>query len=116
VEPDDRTETAPHYNRKQLLSQCDGDEALMGELVSIFHDNTPSIVHALGEAIEKEDAPALAVQAHKLLSSLGVFGAGRARTLALRLEKHAEENDFGGAKERFNELERETHKIYAALA
>jgi HPt (histidine-containing phosphotransfer) domain-containing protein len=88
----------------------------MGELVSIFHDNTPLIVRAVGDAIEKRDATALATQAHKLLSSLGVFGAGRARSLALRLEKQAEENDFGGAKERFTELERETHKIYAALA
>jgi PAS domain S-box-containing protein len=115
-EHEDRTETAPLYNREQLLSQCDGDEDLMAQLVSIFHDNTPLILRAVGEAVEKGDAPALATQAHKLLSSLGVFGAGRARTLALRLEKHAEENDFGGAKERFTELERETDKIYAALA
>jgi PAS domain S-box-containing protein len=112
----ERIETAPFYHRKQLLSQCDGDEKLMGELVSIFHENTPPIVRALGEAIEKCDAPATAAHAHKLLSSLGVFGAGRARSLALGLEKHGQENDFAGAKERFTELERETHKIYAALA
>jgi two-component system, sensor histidine kinase and response regulator len=114
----DRLETGTRflYNREELLSQCDGDEDLMAELVSIFHDNTPRILRAVGEALEKGDAPALATQAHKLLSSLGVFGAGRARTLALRLEKHAEENDFGGARERFTELERETDKIYAALA
>ena len=103
------------YNREQLLSQCDGDEELLRELVSLFHDNTPLILRALGAAVEEEDAPALATQAHKLLSSLGVFGAGRAQTLALRLEKHGQQNDFGGAKERFTELERETHKIYAAL-
>jgi two-component system sensor histidine kinase/response regulator len=114
----DRLETGTRFlfNREELLSQCDGDEDLMAELVSIFHDDTPGILRAVGEAVEKGDAPALATQAHKLLSSLGVFGAGRARTLALRLEKHAEENDFGGARERFTELERETDKIYAALA
>jgi CheY-like chemotaxis protein len=109
------SETTPSYNRAQLLSQCDGDKELMSELVSIFHDNTPPIVQALGEAVDKCDAPALATQAHKLLSSLGVFGAGRARTLTLRLEKHGREGDFGGAKERFTELEHETDKIYAAL-
>ncbi|MEY2575471.1 MAG: two-component system, sensor histidine kinase and response regulator, partial [Verrucomicrobiota bacterium] len=114
----DRLETGTRFlfNREELLSQCDGDEDLMAELVSIFHDDTPGILRAVGEAVEKGDAPALATHAHKLLSSLGVFGAGRARTLALRLEKHATENDFGGAKERFTELERETDKIYAALA
>jgi HPt (histidine-containing phosphotransfer) domain-containing protein len=88
----------------------------MRELVSIFHDNTPQIVQAIGEAVEKRDASALAAHAHKLLSSLGAFGAGRARTLALRLEKHGQESDFGGAKERFTELEQETDEIYVALA
>jgi CheY-like chemotaxis protein len=104
------------YNRKQLLSQCDGDEELLGELVSIFHKNTPRILQALGQAVDESDAPALMAQAHKLLSSLGVFGAGRARSLTLRLEEHGQQNDFGGAMERFRELERETHKIYAAIA
>jgi two-component system sensor histidine kinase/response regulator len=116
AEHEHQIETTLLYNREQLLSQCDGDEELMAELVSIFHDNTPRILRAVGEAVEKGDAPALATQAHKLLSSLGVFGAGRARTLALRLEKHGRENDFGGARERFTELERETDKIYAVLA
>ena len=103
------------FSREQLLSQCDGDEELMRELVSIFHDSTPRIVQAIGEAVEKRDGPALATHAHKLLSSLGAFGAGSARALTLRLEKHGQESDFGGAKERFTELGRETDKIYAAL-
>jgi HPt (histidine-containing phosphotransfer) domain-containing protein len=88
----------------------------MTELVSIFHDNTPGIVQAIGEAVAKRDGPALAVHAHKLLSSLGAFGAESARALTLRLEKQGQENDFYGAKERFTELGRETDKIYAALA
>ncbi len=103
------------FSREQLLSQCDGDEELMSELVAIFNDNTPQIVQAIGEAVETRDGPALAAQAHKLMSSLGAFGAGTAETLALRLEQHGQENNFGGAKERFTELERETDKIYAAL-
>jgi CheY-like chemotaxis protein len=112
----DAGDRALPYDREQLLGQCDGDEELMRELVSIFHDDTPRIVQAIGQAVEKRDGPALAAQAHKLMSSLGAFGAGTARHLALRLEKHGQENNFGGAKERFTELERETDKIYAALA
>ena len=108
--------TALLYRRGELLSQCDGDEELMRELISIFHDNTLQIVQAIGEAVQKRDALALAAHAHKLLSSLGAFGAERARTLALRLEKHGQESDFGGAMERFAQLDRETDKIYTALA
>ena len=88
----------------------------MSELVSIFHDNTPRIVQAIGEAVDQCDGPALAAHTHSLLGSLAAFGAGSAGTLALRLEKHGQENDFSGAKERFGKLERETDKIYAALA
>jgi PAS domain S-box-containing protein len=104
------------HSRLELLAQCDGDEELMSELVSIFQQNTPQIVQSIGVAIEKRDAPALAVGAHKLLSSLGAFGAEQAGSLALRLEQHGQENDFRGTKEEFSELERETDKIYAALA
>ncbi|HYJ04261.1 MAG TPA: response regulator [Chthoniobacterales bacterium] len=115
---DGESESTPTllYSREQLISQLDGDEELLSEIVSIFRDDTPTIVQAMGAAVEKSDAPGLAAQAHKLLSSLEVFGAGRARTLALRLEKHGQESDFGGARERFTELERETGKIYAAFA
>jgi HPt (histidine-containing phosphotransfer) domain-containing protein len=99
-----------------LLSQGDGDEELLRELVSIFRENTPQIVQAIGEAIEPRDARSVAAHAHKRLSSLGAFGAGRAPTLALHLEKHGQENDLGGAKERFTNLEHETDKIYDPLA
>jgi signal transduction histidine kinase/CheY-like chemotaxis protein len=104
------------YSREQLLAECDDDEELLSELVSIFRENTPRIVEAIGRALEESDAAALAASAHKLLSSLAAFGAGRARTLALGLEKQGKENDFCGAKERFGKLERETDKIYAAVA
>jgi HPt (histidine-containing phosphotransfer) domain-containing protein len=113
---EDKSEKMFLYSRAELLAQCEGDEALMRELVSIFQENTPQIVQSIGDAIEKRDAPALAVSAHKLLSSLGAFGAKEAGTLARRLERHGQENDFRGTKERFTELERETDKIYAALA
>jgi signal transduction histidine kinase/CheY-like chemotaxis protein/HPt (histidine-containing phosphotransfer) domain-containing protein len=113
---EDQTETAFLYSRAQLLAQCDSDEELMSELVSIFHDNTPQILRMIGEAVEKCDAPALAAHAHKLLGSLGAFGAEHARILTLRLEKQGRASDFRGAKERLGELERETNKIYDALA
>jgi PAS domain S-box-containing protein len=104
------------HTRPDLLSLCDGDEQLLSELVSIFCDNTPRIMRAMGVALDAHDAPALATEAHRALGSLGTFGAIRGRALALRLEKHGEENDFCGAKERFGKLEREINKIYAALS
>ncbi|MDP9004573.1 MAG: response regulator, partial [Verrucomicrobiota bacterium] len=112
----EQTEPKLLCSREELLSQCDGDEELMSELVSIFQENTPPMVQAIGEAVEKREAAALATHAHKLLSSLGAFGADRAHTLALRLEKHGQESDFAGARERSAKLEREIDKIYLTLA
>jgi PAS domain S-box-containing protein len=115
AEPEERTGKVVH-SREQLLSQCDGDEKLLTELSTMFGDNTPQMIRAIGEAVEEQNASALVAHSHKLLSSLGAFGAERALALALRLEKQGRENNFGGAKERLTELERETDKIYALLA
>jgi HPt (histidine-containing phosphotransfer) domain-containing protein len=104
------------YSREQFLAHCDDDEELAKELVSIFRNNTPVIIQAIGDAVGKRNSAALAASAHQLLSSLSCFGAERARASALRLEKQGLENDFRGAEERLGKLERETDKIYAALA
>jgi PAS domain S-box-containing protein len=100
----------------KLLEQCDGDEELAAELVTIFQDNTPALVHAIGEAVEKGDGPTLTASAHKLLSSLGCFGAKAAHACALSLETRGRTNDLRGTKETFSELEREIDRVYAALA
>lgn len=101
--------------RARLFGQCDGDEDLIDELVSIFHENTPQILVAIREAVETRNGPELAAQTHKLLSSLSYFGAVEAEGLAIRLETQGRKNDFRGAKERFRKLEREINNIYAAF-
>jgi CheY-like chemotaxis protein len=113
--PEDKSEKTFLHSREELLAQCEGDEELMSELVSIFKENTPRIVRSIGEAIEKQDAPALAAHAHKVLSSLGAFGAEPSRRLARRLEQHGQENDFHGARDRLGQLRREIDRICVAL-
>ncbi|HKP04766.1 MAG TPA: response regulator [Chthoniobacterales bacterium] len=100
----------------RLLPHCDGDEQLRAELISIFRESTPGMMAAIGEALLRQDGPALAAQAHKLLSSLRYFGAGAAETLAARLETQGRKNNFDRARQTFRKLERETNKIHAALA
>ncbi|MDP9100468.1 MAG: Hpt domain-containing protein, partial [Verrucomicrobiota bacterium] len=104
------------YSREALLEQCDGDEELMAKLISRFHENTPRILETIRKSIAQADASALAQAAHKLLSSLGAFGAQRARALAAHLEEQGQLHDLDGARERYGELEQEIDKIYAALA
>jgi len=108
------TEITVHPPGK-LLEQCDGDEELAAELVTIFRDSTPSLIEAIGEAVESADGAALTASAHKLLSSLGCFGAAAAHACALDLETRGRTNDFSGTKKAFTALEREIDKVYAAL-
>ena len=103
-------------SREELLEQCDGDEDLLAKLVELFQKDTPEIVAAIREAVERSDALALTSSAHKLLSSVGAFGAARARGLAFELEEQGRQSDFNHAAERLERLEEEMDRIYAALA
>jgi CheY-like chemotaxis protein len=110
------TAEATVCSRSKLLEQCDGDEKLLGKLVLLFHDDTPGMLETIRLAIGKRDAPELAAGAHKLLSSIGIFGAQKARPLAMQLEEQGRQADFQEAKERYTKLEHEIDKIYSATA
>jgi PAS domain S-box-containing protein len=104
------------FTRVELLEICDGDDELMGRLISLFNENTPQILDSMRESIAQRDGSGLDRDAHKLLSSIGAFGARRAQDLTARLEKQGQSDDFAGARKGFADLEREINKIYAALA
>jgi two-component system sensor histidine kinase/response regulator len=102
-------------SREELLDELEGDEGLLQELIELFSANTPKILDSIRDAIARRDSERLAAAAHKLLSSLGAFGADEARNLALRLEEQARLGDFENADERFANLEREIDQIHDAL-
>jgi len=102
--------------REQLLEELDGDEELFAKLIALFHENTPQILNAIRTAVERRDASALEVGAHRLRGSIGALGAGRAGELAAQLEKQGKLAEFDGAQDRLEKLEREINHIHAALA
>ncbi len=104
------------FTRVELLEICDGDDELMGRLISLFNENTPQILDSIRESIAQRDGSGLDRDAHKLLSSIGAFGARRAQDLTARLEKQGQSDDFAGARKGFADLEREINKIHATLA
>jgi two-component system, sensor histidine kinase and response regulator len=102
--------------REEVLHQLDGDEVLLQKLINLFTGSTPGILNYIRESIAQCDSSGLERAAHKLLSSLGVFGAEPARQLALRLEEQGRQRELAGAEEQLADLEREINKIYEALA
>ena len=104
------------YSREELIEQCDGDEELMEKLIALFRENTPPLLEAMQTAISRDDGVALAGAAHKLLSSLGAFGAVGARELTQQLEAEARRPGLAGAQASLKKLEYEIDKISGALA
>ncbi len=110
------TIACPPFSRTVLLDNLDGDTELLDRVTTLFKEHTPAYLDQMREAIAQRDGLALEKSAHTLLSSLGVFGAHRAREIARTLQVTGQLEDFDEAGQRFIELQKETDRIYAALA
>ncbi len=104
------------HTHAELLEQYDGDENLVGELITLFRDDTPKLLEVVRRAAGRHDAPGLMAGAHKLLSSLGAFGAANARLMVLEIEEQGRQANFECATERIGQLAAEMEKIHITLA
>jgi signal transduction histidine kinase/DNA-binding response OmpR family regulator len=108
--------TGPPFSRTILLDNLDGDTELLDRVATLFKENTPAYLAQMRQAIAQRDGLALEKSAHTLLSSLGTFGAHRARDIARTLQVTGQLENFDEAAKRFIELKNETDRICAALA
>jgi two-component system sensor histidine kinase/response regulator len=106
----------PVFSREKLLDQLDGDEALMNQMIALFHENTPRLLDNIRGSIARRGGNDLVHSAHALLSSLGAFGALDASHLTQQLEGQGREENYQHTDETFAALERETAEIHLALA
>jgi signal transduction histidine kinase/CheY-like chemotaxis protein/HPt (histidine-containing phosphotransfer) domain-containing protein len=109
------TTTCPPFSREILLNNLDGDTELLNRVTTLFKENTPAYLAQMRQAIVQRDGLALEKSAHTLLSSLGLFGADRARDIARSLQVTGELENFDEAGKHFIELKNETDRICAAL-
>lgn len=110
------TDEASVHTHAELREICDSDDDLVAELIALFRSDTPQLLDVLRAAVARCDAPGLASGAHKLLSSLGAFGAMHASELVRELEQQGREADLQGAEARIANVEREIDTIQACLA
>jgi PAS domain S-box-containing protein len=113
--PDSSAKAPPIFSRAKLLDQLDDDEALLHRMIELFNENTPLLLDDIRGAIARQSGSDLARSAHALLSSLGVFGAGKASLLTRKLEALGLQNDLSPAADVFSELEHEAARIFDAL-
>ena len=108
--------SAPQISpRATLLNQLDDDEVLLRQMLELFAENTPRLLDDLNGSIARRNRGELASSTHKLLSSLGVVGAVRARDLTLQLDELGRNERWKDADVVFGELERESAGVTKAL-
>ncbi len=85
-------------------------------MTGLFRDGTPRIMAQIEDAVAGRNAEDLARAAHALLSSLGPFGAAKARQFTLLLEDFGRRSDFTRAEEVNANLVAEIERVYSALS
>ena len=105
----------PIFSRQTLLEKLDGDEALMGRLIGLYHVNTPRLLDEIRTAVADGSGTDIEFGAHALRSYLGIFGAFDASSLAGQLEAQGSRNDIETAGRTFAALERGMGHIGPAL-
>ena len=100
----------------RLRNSMPGKDALIDELIDLFVADLPRRLGAITQAIERADAPALALQAHALRGGAANFGAGRLDELCGKLEEIGVRGTLAQAPAMLDALERESARVRDALA
>ncbi len=105
----------PDLDEPALLRGVAGDRKLLRELVEIFLEDAPPQIAAMRAAVAKRDAAQLAIAAHSIKSSVGIFSKSAVFEAARTLESQGRESDLRGAKETLARLESELAQLTESL-
>ena len=87
-------------DRQFLIERCDGDEALLGQVIALFLQESPRLVAKIEAAIQSRSPDSLHEAAHALTGSLGIIGAKS----AISLVRHLSAKGRAGVLEGTDEL------------
>ncbi|MBN1102696.1 MAG: response regulator, partial [Deltaproteobacteria bacterium] len=103
------------FDRARALEVVAGDEDLYREIAGIFLGTLQESLVQLREAVESRDAAVVERGAHKLKGAVANFGALRAQSAALRLERLGKTGKVGEMGEAFQVLQDELLALEKAL-
>jgi signal transduction histidine kinase/CheY-like chemotaxis protein/HPt (histidine-containing phosphotransfer) domain-containing protein len=114
-EPSDAPVTESPIDWKAALETMEGNQMLLQITAEAFLEEQPSLVRAVGEAIDQQDAAALKVAAHTLKGAIRYFGPLEAFEQAFRLEQMGTAGRVGGAEPLFEQLKRQVDRLVPAV-
>lgn len=100
----------------EALERMDGDKELLGELVELFLEESPSMLAAIKGAVAQHDTKALEYSAHTLKGSVGNFGAKNVYEAAFVLEQAGRAESLSGTEVAFATLEKALQELEPILS
>jgi HPt (histidine-containing phosphotransfer) domain-containing protein len=105
-------ESSPEKIRRRFTD----DEELFRQLAEIFMEDCPARLAEIRDALEREDAPAVARGAHTLKGALGVLCENGPLLAALDVEVAARKNNLDDAQTAYARLEQQIELFRHDLA
>jgi HPt (histidine-containing phosphotransfer) domain-containing protein len=106
----------PFFDLSEALERVDGDRELLGELAGLFLDSCPTYLANIQQALQQNDAQALAFSAHALKGSVGNFIKTGPFETARTLESLGRRGTMAGTAELFQKLENDIADLHPILA
>ncbi len=103
-------------DREAILARVDGDEALLGELITLFQESCSRLLDELREAIAQGNSFLVRITAHALKGSIANFSEGAAFQTARRLEEMGRSECLAGAEPAFELVQEQVQRLFQALA
>ncbi len=104
------------FDRDELLSRLEGDEALLREVADLFLDDYPHLLAEIHAAIDGQDFDALQAGAHRLKGAAANLAAGALAETARRLEVCGQSRNRSEAQAIWSRLKVEADALALALA
>lgn len=74
------------YSLDKINEMAEGDEEFVQSVISVFLEEVPTDLEALGKALEKEDYEQVYQLAHKIKPNVDLLGMEQTRAAALEIE------------------------------
>lgn len=103
------------WDRPDVLNRVENDRELLHEILTMFREDFPPALAALGSAVQSADVKQSATLSHKLKGMLSNVGAVAAATAASELESLASAKNTSSLVDAFATLEHVSNTLLREL-
>ena len=110
-----KNDEPPVFDRKALEDRLMGDEALIGEMIDIFLEDTFGRIEVLKDHAASGDVDNASAQAHSIKGAAANIGGEVLRRVALEIEKAGKAGDIERVRQMTPQLEKQFDQLKAFM-